>query len=131
MRREHPLWRGFWLALLLTATLVLLNGPDTTAAFVGDRSALMSALAIAVGASLASLPGRLRRRGRKGEPIRWQRCLLAFGAGVMMMVGLALAGSGRILASLYEGSVAAFAFVGLAWLAGLITVRIRERGRCP
>lgn len=46
MRRVHPLWRGFWLACLWTAALVLLGGVDWLAAYRGGRTALALVLGV-------------------------------------------------------------------------------------
>lgn len=127
MRRVHPLWRGFWLAVVLTAILTLLGGMDVLAVCRLDRNLLVLSGAVVIGAFLASLPRRLRRR-RGGHPaIQWRRCLRAFLCGAAMVLATGMAGSGRILPALMEGSVGAYAFVGAAWLAGFVTVRIAQR----
>lgn len=126
MRRVHPLWRGFWLAVVLTAILTLLGGMDVLAVCRLDRNLLVLAGAVVTGAFLASLPRRLRRRGGGHAAIQWRRCLRAFLCGAAMVLAAGMAGSGRILPALMEGSVGAYAFVGAAWLAGFVTVRIAE-----
>lgn len=129
MRRVHPLWRGFWLACVMTALLVLAGGMDWLAIYRLDRAALALGGGLLAGAFLAALPGRIRRR--RERPVRppWRRCLRAFLCGAAMTLGCAMAGSGRILPALMEGSVGAYAFVGAAWLAGLIAVRAAARWR--
>ena len=127
MRRVHPLWRGFWLGLILTAALVLLGGTDWLPPYRFDRRAIALGGAVTLGAFLAALPGRLRR-GRSTLPrSTWQRCLLAFGGGLLLTLGAGMAGGGRILPALAEGSTGAYAFVAAAWLTGFITARIRGR----
>lgn len=126
MRRVHPLWRGFWLAVVLTAILTLLGGMDVLAVCRLDRNLLVLAGAVVTGAFLASLPRRLRRRGGGHAAIQWRRCLRAFLCGAAMALAAGMAGSGRILPALMEGSVGAYAFVGAAWLAGFVTERIAE-----
>ena len=127
MRRVHPLWRRFWLAVVLTAARVLLGGVDWLAAYRLDRQALVPAGAAAMGAFLAALPGRLRRRRLRPIRTSWQRCLRAFLCGAAMALALGMAGSGRILPALMEGSTGAYAFVGAAWLTGFVTTRIGVR----
>ncbi|MBQ7850034.1 MAG: hypothetical protein IJ343_09955 [Clostridia bacterium] len=127
MRRVHPLWRGFWLACVLTAALVLLGGPDEIAVFRGDRAALILSGATALGALLASVPGRLRQRGQSLPPLRRTVCLRAFLCGACMILALAAAGSGRVLYALYEGSAGAYAFAASALLSGFITARLTGR----
>ena len=127
MRRVHPLWRGFWLACVLTAALVLLGGPDGLAVFRGERAPLVFAASAALGGLLASLPGRFRRRGQRTPLPRWPRCLLCFLCGAAMALALGAAGSGRVLFALYEGSTGAYAFAGAAALTGFVTARIAGR----
>ncbi|MBQ8556812.1 MAG: hypothetical protein IJ438_13215 [Clostridia bacterium] len=131
MRRVHPLWRGFYLSLTLVAAIVLMKGGvDALAAYRLDRRGLVLMAMTAVGAFLAALPGRLRRRKEARSPRpRWQRCLARFVCGAALALGLGLAGEGRILASLMQGSTGAYAFVAAAWVSGFITVRIAERRR--
>lgn len=126
MRRVHPLWRGFWLALALTAAL-LLSDVDSLMAYRLNRRGLALFGAAALGAFLAALPGRLRRRGERPEKPRWTRCVTALACGLVMTASLGLAGSGRILLSLAEGSTGAMAFAAAAWLTGLITLLIAGR----
>lgn len=128
MRIEHPLWRGFYLALLIVAGMVLLQPGDELAPYRFDRRMLAYAGALTAGAFLAAVPGWLGKR-REGEKPTWQRCLLAFGCGVAMALALELAGSGGMLAALLTGSAGAFGFWGIALLAGLIAVRLTERRR--
>lgn len=125
MRRVHPLWRGFWLALVLTAAL-LLSDVDSLMAYRLNRQMLVLCGAAVLGAFLAALPGRLRRRTKPEKP-RWTRCVLALVCGLVMSIGLGLAGSGRILLSLAEGSSGAVAFVLAAWGTGLLTLLIVGR----
>ena len=128
MRIEHPLWRGFYLALLIVAGMVLLQPGDELAPYRLDRRMLAYAGALTAGTFLAAVPGWLGKR-RKGEKPSWQRCLLAFCCGGAMALALGLAGSGGMLAALLTGSAGAFAFWGMALLTGMITVRLAGRRR--
>lgn len=127
MRRVHPLWRGFWLAVVMASALVVLGGLDLPSALAGDRAMLAAGGGVTLGAFLAALPGRIRARHAAFPRPDWRRCLRAFLAGAAMMLGLRMAGSGRILPALMEGSAGAYAFVAAAWLAGVITVRAAGR----
>lgn len=129
MRISHPLWRGFWLAAAMTASLVLLGFTDSAASFRLNRPALAFAGAITVGAFLASLPGRLHKGRSPAQPTTWQRCLRGFLCGAGMMVGLSLAGDGRILSTLLTGSPGAYGFCLAALFTGFITCRIMGRNR--
>jgi len=124
MRRRHPLWRGFWLAVVLAAMEVLLGCWDWLAAYRLDRRGLALLGAMAAGAFLAALPGRIRQRRMRSNHTTWQRCLRAFLCGAAMLLALGMAGGGRVIPALMEGSVGAYAFAGAAWAAGFVTVRI-------
>ena len=126
MRRVHPLWRGFWLACLWTAALVLLGGVDWLAAYRGGRTALALVLGVAAGAFLATIPALVRRREERSRP-RWTRLVICFLAGAALALACGMAGTGRILPALMEGSVGAYAFLGMAALTGFITARIIGR----
>lgn len=130
MRRVHPLWRGFFLACLLSAALVLTGGPDWLAAVDGDSQALALLGMTALGAGLTAIPGLLRRRKGKKEKPCWARLLICFLCGLAMALACGMAGTGRILSALAEGSSGAFAFVGTAALTAFFTARIAAgRGR--
>ena len=126
MRRVHPLWRGFWLACMWTAALVLLGGVDWLAAYRGGRTALALVLGVAAGAFLASIPALVRRREDRSRP-HWARLVICFLAGAAMALACGMAGTGRILPALMEGSVGAYAFLGMAALTGFVTARIMGR----
>ncbi len=129
MRRLHPLWRGLWLALSLTVILTLLGSTDVLSPYRLERKPMALYAAVAAGSFFASLPGRLRQRAaRRTNPPRfpWKRCLLSFCCGLAMPLGLGMAGDGRILFALMQGSAGAFAFLGMAWTAGFVTVQVME-----
>lgn len=127
--RSHPLWRGFWLACLMAAGLVLLGAADSLGPYRLDRRLLAFAGAIMVGAFIGALPGRLRRGSKSAQATTWQRCLRAFLCGIAMVLAIGLAGDGRIIPALLTGSAGAYAFCGMALLTGFITVRIMGRAR--
>lgn len=127
--RIHPLWRGFWLACVMAAGLVLLGAADSLGPYRLDRRLLAFAGAITVGAFIGALPGRLRRGSKSAQATTWQRCLRAFLCGVAMALALGLAGDGRIIPALMTGSAGAYAFCGAALMTGFITVRIMGRAR--
>lgn len=129
MRIPHPVWRGFWLAVVMTAGLVLMGFTDTLAPFHGDRRMIAFAGATVVGAFLGALPGRLRRGRTSRQHTTWQRCLRAFLSGAGMALAIGLAGDGRIIPALMSGSPGAFTFCIMALATGFITVRIAERRR--
>lgn len=127
MRRVHPLWRGFFLACLLTASLVLTGGPDWLSALGGDKQALVLLGMTALGAGLTAVPGLLRRTKAGVHRPGWLRLLTCFLCGLVMALAGGMAGTGRILSAMAEGSVGAFTFVGTAALTAFITARIAAR----
>ncbi len=129
MRRPHPLWRGFYLALTLAVLLTLLGSMDALSPYRLERRPMALFAAVAAGAFFASLPGRFRQGWRWPLRASWQRCLLCFACGLLLALSLGMAGDGRVLFALMQGSTGAYAFVGIAWLAGFVTVRLAERGR--
>ena len=128
MRREHPLWRGFFLALAVTAALLLLHRPDALAAYRLQRRGVAMLCGVAAGAFMFSLPSRLTRR-QKHSRSTWQGCLKAFFGGAAMALGVGLIGDGRILSGLAEGSAGAFGFALTALAAGIAAARLVRR-RC-
>ena len=84
----------------------------------------------AVGAFLAALPGRLRRRKEPRLHSTWQGCVTCFAAGFALVLAAGLGRmNGRLMTGLMEGSVSAYAFGALAWLTAVITARLKERRR--
>ena len=126
MRIFHPLWRGFWLAAVLAASLVLMGFQDGLAVFRLDRPAVAFFGAVTVGAFLGALPGRLRKGSKSAQATTWQRCLRGFLCGAGMSLSLGMAGGGGIPA-LMAGSAGAVGFGLAALMGGCITVRIMGR----
>ena len=83
----------------------------------------------AVGALIAAVPKLLRNRGSYWAHESALGCAGAFLCGVGMMMGLHLAGSGRIVSAMLEGSTGAFGFVIMAWIAGCVTALLAGRRR--
>ena len=129
MYRQHPLWRGFWLACAMAAALFLLGETDALAPYRLDRRMLVFAGAMAAGALIGTLPARLRRKRQPPDRTTWLRCLRGFLCGAVMAFALGMAGSGRILPALMTGSAGAYAFCAAALVAGFVTVRIAGRRR--
>ncbi|MBQ7844724.1 MAG: hypothetical protein IJ392_01085 [Clostridia bacterium] len=83
-----------------------------------------------VGAFLAALPERIRRRKEPRLRSTWQGCLVCFGAGLVMVLAAGLARmNGQLLLGLMQGSASVYVFAAVAWLAGLVAARIKERRR--
>lgn len=130
MRREHPLWRGFWLALAWTAVLYLLGGLDTWRIFRGDGTALIYAGGLLLGGLLGALPSLLRKGlkfRRMGGAVHIRRLAVCFGCGALMTLGSGLAGRGSVLTALLTGSAGAYGFCLMALAAGFAAVRLLER----
>ena len=137
MRKEHPLWRGFLLASAVLLIMLMTGRADTLPAFeqagrllgrdiASDSFALLWTAMVIPGAFLASVPARLRRRGEKAPRATLQSCLMALAGGVLLTLGMGLAG-GNVLAGLFQGSASAYAFLLAAWAAGFITLRLGRR----
>lgn len=134
MRR--PCGRGMVLALTLTLALALGRPVDLGPEALAGGGRLLMALVIMTvpGAFLAALPGRLRHRGQKREPVRWQRCAAAFCGGLATSLGCGLAGGGLLLMLLTGpavGSLGGWAFLGVTALAGFAAARLAEGRRAP
>lgn len=127
MMRAHPLWRGFWLAAVLAAGLVLMGFADSLMPFRLERQAVAFAGAVTVGAFLGALPGRLRKGFKPAQATTWRRCLRGFLCGGGMAFAFALAGDGRVLPALLTGSAGAWGFALTALASGFATVRIMGR----
>lgn len=127
MRRQHPLWRGFWLALSMAAVLFLLGPVSPLSLFALERGPLVFFAAMTAGAFIGALPGRLRKSAKPVLRTTWQRALRAFLCGAAMALALGMAGDGAVIPALMTGSVGAYAFCGVAHAAGFITVRIADK----
>jgi hypothetical protein len=128
MLRSHPLWRGFWLAAVLAAGLVLMGFTDCLAALRLERRAVAFCGAVVVGAFLGALPGRLHKGVKSAQRTTWQRCLRAFLGGCGLSLAVKLAGDGRLFSAFLTGSAGAWGFALCALVSGFATVRIM--GRC-
>lgn len=125
--RSHPLWRGFWLAAVIAAGLVLMGFTDCLAAFRFDRRAVAFAGAVTAGAFLGALPARLRKGAKSAQATTWQRCLRAFLGGCGLSLAVALAGEGRLFSAFLTGSAGAWGFALTALAGGFAAVRIMGR----
>lgn len=125
--RAHPLWRGFWLAAVIAASLVLMGFRDSLAVFRLDRRAVAFCGAVMVGAFLGALPARLRKGAKPAQATTWQRCLRAFLCGMGLALAFALAGERRLLSAFLTGSAGAWGFALAALISGFTTVRIMGR----
>ena len=111
-----------FLSLSVKPLFVLLLG-----LVLGEGAALLGMTA--VGALIAAVPKLLRNRGSYWARESALGCAGAFLCGVGMMMGLHMAGSGRIVSAMLEGSTGAFGFVIMAWIAGCVTVLLAGRRR--
>lgn len=129
MRIPHPVWRGFWLAVVMMAGLVLMGLTDALDPFRGERRMIAFAGAITVGTFLGTLPRLLRGRSShaKWQFKPWYRYLLCFLGGVGLSLSFGVAGDGRILPALLTGSPGAFLFCGTALVGGFAAARIGGR----
>ena len=129
MHRGHPLLCGTLLGLTWTLLSLLFQGVDWLAAWSLEREGAALLGMTAVGALIAAVPKLLRNRGSYWARESIRECAGAFLCGVGMMMGLHLAGSGRIVSAMLEGSTGAFGFVIMAWSAGCVTALLAGRRR--
>lgn len=136
---SRPFRRGLWLALAAAVCMVLAGRIDWMAAYgqverlyAAAEPAdffLAAAVMLAPGAFLASLPERIRRRKEKQPRSNVGGCAVSFFGGVALMIGAGIAGGGDglMLTGLLQGSVSAYVFLGVSWLAGLAAARLFGR----
>ena len=123
-----------WLVpLVLAAAMTVAGRLDLLAAYAltGDRFQGALLVMLPVGAFLAALPGRLRRRGQPRPRSTWRGCAVCFAGGMaaMLAAGLAQMEDGLTLTWLAQGSVSAWAFAAVMWLAALCAARLKARWR--
>lgn len=111
-----------WLLLAVVMAALMVMAHEARAAAVWSMTA--------AGAFLVALPGRIRHRKEPRLRSSWQGCLTCFAAGLVMVLASGLGQmNGQLLVGLMQGSVSAWAFAGIAWLAALIAARVKERRR--
>ncbi len=142
MRETHSFRRGLLIALTVAASAVVTGRLDVTPAYAlagrlmgrpapgaGYPAAL--AVMLAVGAFLAALPGRLRRRGETAQRSTPRSCLIALLGGFGMTLAAELAGQdgGAMLLGAMQGNVSAWVFFICMAAAGFAVARLIGRGR--
>lgn len=80
-RIAHPLWRGFWLAVVLLACFVLMGWEPALGLAWASQPLRAFAGAVLAGGCAASLPGVLK--GNKPAAPSWKRCVLALLCGAL------------------------------------------------
>lgn len=142
MQETHSFRRGLLIALTVAASAVATGRLDLTPAYAlagrllgrpapgaGYPAAL--AVMLAVGAFLAALPGRLRRRGEAPQRATPRSCLIALlgGFGMMLAADLARQDSGAMLLGVMQGNVSAWVFFICMAAAGFAVARLVGRER--
>lgn len=121
------------LAVALASAMTAAGRLDLLAAYTLAGSRFQGAVLVMlpVGAFLAALPGRLRRRGQPRPRSTWRGCAVcsAGGMAAMLAAGLAQMEDGLTLTGLAQGSVSAWAFAAVMWLAALCAARLKARWR--
>ncbi|MCH5287437.1 MAG: YeeE/YedE family protein [Christensenellaceae bacterium] len=134
MVKEHPMWRGLWLAAAVVLAMVLVGQADVLPAYVQasrqtgqsvpvDRFAVAMAVMIIPGAFLASLPSRLRNKEEKSDKPSGKSLLMAFLGGILLVLGLGVAGGGMAAGLLFTG-VGAWVFALVAWVTAFLLIRL-------
>lgn len=144
MKTSHPFGRGLLLAAAFAVMMVLTGTPSLYETFAGrnlSREALAFAAMLPIGGLVASLPARIRGRGRQhpARRVTWQTCAVTFVGGVALGFGAFAAGGGdvRMLAGAMQGGLGALAFAAAAVCAAVITRCIlgrpgaQEKGEQP
>ena len=139
---RHPLLCGLQLAFSLILAQVLAVPADVLAAFrnavemIGGADAPMGGLVLAAGmftgALVASLPERLRRKGKERQRLSAGRCAACFAGGAAAMIGCMFAEGGfslLLLTGSVTGTVSGIAFAVMVLLSGCLAAGIAERGR--
>ena len=133
MVKEHPMWRGLWLAAAVVLAMVLVGHADVLPAYAQasrlmgqsvpvDRFVVAMAVMIIPGAFLASLPSRLQNKDEKGGKPTGRSLLMAFVGGVLLVLGLGVAGGGMV-AGLLMSDIGAWIFALAAWAVGFLLIR--------
>ena len=134
MERMHPMWKGFWLAAAVVLAMLFVGHADVLPAYsqaarltgrdvLLDRFVTAMAVMIVPGAFLASLPGRVKAKEQKAGKPTWQSLLMAFAGGVLLVLGLGIAGGGMAAGWLF-GGVGAWVFLLAAWIVGAFLTRM-------
>lgn len=134
MVKEHPMWRGLWLAAAVVLAMLLIGHADVLPAYAQvsrltgqavpqDRFVIAMAVMIIPGAFLAALPSRLKHREEKGGKPAWRSLLMAFVGGILLVLGLGVAGGGMAAGLLFSG-VGAWIFLLAACVTGFLLIRL-------
>lgn len=135
MEKGHPMWRGLWLAAAVVLAMLFVGHADVLPAYgqiaqltgqnvTTDRFVIAVAVMIIPGAFLAALPSRLRsKEERDGKPTG-RSLLMAFLGGVLLVLGLGVAGGGMVAGLLFSG-VGAWVFLLAACVTGFFLIRWR------
>ena len=133
MEREHPMWKGLWLAAAVVLAMLFVGHADVLPVYAqaarltgqdvpADHFAAAMAVMIVVGAFLASLPGRVRAKEQKEDKASGSAMLMAFAGGILLVLGLGIAGGGMVAGWLF-GGIGAWIFLLIAWLVGALLMR--------
>lgn len=133
-QRAHPFGHGLLLAAVAAVIMILAGTRSLTGMFRWDgfpNDDHFLAGGVVIGAALASIPERLRRRHGPRQRSTPKGCIQAFAGGAGMLLALSLAGMGSLewLAGAMQGGLGALAFAGTAWLTAAIAARLTGR-RC-
>ena len=125
--------RGFWLAAAVVLAMVFVGNADVLPAYAQvsrltgqsvplDRFAVAMAVMMIPGAFLAALPGRLADRDRKREKPEGRSLWMAFLGGILLVLGLGIAGGGMAAGLLFSG-VGAWMSLLAACVTGFFLIR--------
>lgn len=135
MVKEHPMRRGLWLAAAVVLAMLFVGHADVLPAYgqaarlTGqtanvDPFVIAMAVMIIPGAFLAALPSRLRKKEEQGEKPSGRALVMAFLGGILLVLGLGIAGGGMAAGLLFSG-IGAWAFALAACVTGFFLIRTR------
>lgn len=133
MVKEHPMWRGLWLAAAVVLAMLFVGHADVLPAYEQaswltgrnvslDRFAVAMAVMMIPGAFLAALPSRLKEKEGEGHKPTGRSLVASFLGGVLLVLGLGVAGGGMVAGLLFS-DVGAWAFLLAAWAVGFVLIR--------
>lgn len=134
MTTTNPVWRGLWLAAAVVLAMLFVGHADVLPAYQQaarltgqtvplDRFVIAMAVMIIPGAFLAALPSRLANKEKKSDKPSGRALLMAFLGGLLLVLGLGIAGGG-MAAGLLFSSVSAWIFLMVTCVTGFFLIRM-------
>lgn len=134
MEKEHPMWKGLWLAAAVILAMLFVGHADVLPAYalvsrLTGRTAALNNFVVAMavmmipGAFLAALPARMKKKEEEREKPTGRSLLMAFVGGILLVLGFGVAGGG-MAAGLLFGGVGTWIFLLAACVTGFFLIRM-------